>query len=72
MGIGSSSLGSEGASLVGSRMFNALPAKASLVVSPWLSFIKARRFSFSTPRNDAHTQAVDKLIEITLDDPILY
>ncbi len=49
IGIGSSSSGLEGASFVGSRMFSALPANASLVVSPWLSFIKARRFSFSTP-----------------------
>ncbi len=51
IGIGSSSSGSEGVSFIGSRMFNALPAKANLVVSPWLSFIRARRFSFSTPRN---------------------
>jgi len=49
--MGSSSLGSEGVSFVGSRIFNALPAKANLVVLPWLSFIRARRFSFSTPYN---------------------
>jgi len=34
IGIGSSSSGSEGASFPGSRMPSALPAKASLVVSP--------------------------------------
>ena len=51
IGIDSSSSGSEGVSFPGSRMFSALPARASLVVSPWLSFIKARRFSFSTPHN---------------------
>ncbi len=50
-GIGSSSSGLEGVSFVGSRIFNALPAKANLVVSPWLSFIRAKRFSFSTPRS---------------------
>ena len=50
-GIGSSSSGSEGVSFMGSRIFNALPAKASLVVLPWLSFIRARKFSFSTPHN---------------------
>ncbi len=49
MGIGSSSSGSEGVSLFGSRMSSAFPARASLVVLPWFSFIKARRLSFSTP-----------------------
>ncbi len=34
IGMGSSSSGSEGVSFVGSRMFNALPARANLVVSP--------------------------------------
>ncbi len=51
IGIDSSSSGSEGVSFPGSRMFSALPARANLVVSPWLSFIRARRFSFSTPHN---------------------
>ncbi len=51
IGIGSSSSGLKGVSFCGLRMFSALPARASLVVSPWLSFIKARRFSFSTPHN---------------------
>ncbi len=49
IGISSSSSGSEGVSFAGSRTFSALPARASLVVLPWLSFIRARRFSFSTP-----------------------
>ncbi len=49
IGIGSPSSGSEGVSPFCPRTSNAFPAKASLVVSPWFSFIKARRLSFSTP-----------------------
>src|SRR6266478_1925245 len=49
IGMGSSFSGSEGVSFFGSRMSNALPARASLVILPWFSFIKARRLSFSTP-----------------------
>ncbi len=47
--MGSSSSSSEGVSLFGSRMSSALPARASLVVLPWFSFIRAKRLSFSTP-----------------------
>ena len=49
IGMGSSSSGLEGVSFFGSRMSNTFPARASLVVSPWFSFIKARRLSFSIP-----------------------
>ena len=49
--MGLSSSGSDGVSLFGSKMSSAFPARANLVVSSWFSFIKARRLSFSTPRN---------------------